>query len=72
MQKYKDDPLLFINTFLRKAHEPYVSEEEYRKVARGKPKIYDLEWQVRVRKHFFENQDKDQEHDNQEKKPNST
>ena len=54
MDEYKSDPLLFINTFLRRAHEPYVSEEEYAKVAtKERPKVYDLRWQVRVREKFF-------------------
>lgn len=67
MKAYKDNPLLFINTFLRRAHEPYVSEEQYREVAKGKPNVYDLRWQVRVRKKFFENNNQqDLQHGNQE------
>jgi hypothetical protein len=67
VDEYKSNPLLFINTFLRRAHEPYVSEEEYAKVAtKERPKVYDLRWQVRVRKKFFNNQQKSSNHGNQE------
>jgi len=53
MKQYKSNPLLFINTFLRKGHEPMVTKEEYDKVSKGKPDVFDLRWQVRVRKKFF-------------------
>ena len=53
MEQFKDDPLKFINTFLRKGHEPMVTEEDYKKVSKGKPDVYNLGWQVRVRKKFF-------------------
>jgi len=55
LEHYKNNPLLFINTFLRKAHERVITEEEYKEVAKGKPNVYDLGWQVRVRKKFFNN-----------------
>lgn len=67
LNEYKANPLLFINTFLRRAHEPYVSEEQYMKVAKGKPNVYDLRWQVRVRKNFFDNQQENSGHGSQEK-----
>jgi len=53
LEQYKSDPLLFINTFLRRANEERVSKEDYAKVAKGRPNVYDLAWQVRVRKRFF-------------------
>jgi hypothetical protein len=53
LEHFKNNPLLFINTFLRKAHENAVTEEQYKEVAKGRPNVYDLGWQVRVRKKFF-------------------
>lgn len=53
MQRFKDDPLLFINLFLRFGDEPLVTEEQYAELSKGKPNIYDIRWQVRVRKVFF-------------------
>jgi predicted molibdopterin-dependent oxidoreductase YjgC len=53
MKTHKDNPLLFINTFLRRDSEPRVTEERYREAANGNPNVYDLRWQVRVRNKFF-------------------
>jgi hypothetical protein len=56
MNAYKDNPLLFINTFLRRDGEPRVTEEQYREVAtKERPHVYDPRWQVRVREKFFKN-----------------
>ena len=49
----KDNPLLFINTFLRRADEQEVSAEDYAKVSKGKPDVYNLNWQAKVRRTFF-------------------
>lgn len=56
MQKYKEDRLLFINTFIRRDGEPKVSEEEYSSLSKGRPHVYDVRWQSRVRKRFFNTQ----------------
>lgn len=53
MQRYKDDPLLFINLFLRFGDEPLVTREQYAVLSKGKPNIYDIRWQLKVRKVFF-------------------
>jgi hypothetical protein len=66
LNEYKDNPLLFINTFLRRAHEPYVSEGQYREVAKGKPNVYDLRWQIRVRNRFFNNLQDNLQHGDQD------
>jgi hypothetical protein len=65
MNAYKDNPLLFINTFLRRDGEPRVTEEQYREVAtKERPHVYDPRWQVRVRNKFF---NLNTQHGNQDK-----
>lgn len=56
MNHYKKNPLLFINTFLRRDGERKVQKEEYERVRNRMPNVYNIHWQVKVRKVFFENQ----------------
>jgi len=56
MEKFRNDPLLFINTFLRRDGERKVQKEEYAKLSKGSPSVYNIRWQSKVRKVFFENQ----------------
>jgi len=56
MEKFRNNPLLFINTFLRRDGEQKVQKEEYAKPSKGSPNVYNVQWQSKVRKVFFENQ----------------
>jgi hypothetical protein len=53
MKHYKDNPLLFINTFLRREGEERISEEQFKEIAAQAKDVYNLKWQVAVRRKFF-------------------
>jgi hypothetical protein len=53
VKHYKDNPLLFINTFLRREGEERVSDEQFKEIAEQTKDVYNLKWQVAVRRKFF-------------------
>lgn len=53
MKPDKNDPLKFINTFLRREGEERISEEQFKEIAAKTKNVYDLKWQVAVRRKFF-------------------
>lgn len=46
-------PLQFINIFLREPSEPRVTEEAFKEIESKSKDVYNLKWQVAVRRKFF-------------------
>jgi hypothetical protein len=53
MNPHRNDPLKFINTFLRRDGEKRLSEKQFKEIADRSKDVYNLKWQVAVRRKFF-------------------